>query len=82
MPDLASSGKLKLVLRLELLDRPRDAARPELETEVRREERPDASAPVGEVDSVGELGALYRPPMSKVGMSTEKECAELAAHSR
>lgn len=58
----ASFGKLKLVLLLELPERADMAVsgRPELEMEVRREDGPDASAPVVEIDIVGD--AERAPP--------------------
>lgn len=83
---LASFGRLKLVLRLELPlperpdalpERPdTEPDRPALENEVRRDEGPDPSAPVGEGVIMGEVGLLvpfvqtYCPFKSKFGIST------------
>lgn len=56
----ASLGRLKLVLRLDvpLLDRPDGdvPGRPALEMDVRLDEGPDVSAPVVEIDAVGDVG--------------------------
>lgn len=63
----ASFGRLKLVLLLEVpLPERADMevpGRPMLEIEVRREDGPDVSAPVVEIDTVGDVG---RTPSSDV----------------
>lgn len=62
----ASTGKLKLVLRLDgplLLERPEtDPVRlPEPENEVLREDGASPSASIGNAARVGEVVALFRP---------------------
>jgi len=67
----ASLGKLKLVLLLEVPD----PGLPMLETEVRRDDGPDTSAPVVEIDTVGDTGCssatgdAARRPRSRFGIS-------------
>lgn len=75
----ASNGKLKLVLRLDVLewtlaDRPDtevDGRPPVLESEVLRDEGSEAS--IGDVVKMGDpgllFGALYLPPKSRFGIS-------------
>jgi hypothetical protein len=71
---LASGGRLKLVLLLELPlpGRPEDEeGLPLLESDVLREDIPDASASVGDAN-IGESGCMegvYRPLRSRFGMS-------------
>lgn len=74
----ASLGRLKLVLLLEvtLAERPdmEVPGRPLLEIDVRRDEGPEVSAPVGETDIVGEFGWSIsvgdrENPKSRFGMS-------------
>lgn len=57
------------MLRLEavLADRP-DEGLPVLENDVRREEGPEASAPVGDTERAGDA-EMYRPFRSRSGMS-------------
>lgn len=56
----ASLGRLKLVLLLDvpLPGLPADADLPALEMEVRREDGPEVSAPVGESERTGDPGVL------------------------
>jgi hypothetical protein len=87
---LASFGRLKLVLRLELPLPERPDALPErpetdpdlplLENEVRREEGPEPSAPVGEGDIMGDVGLdpfvqTYCPFKSRFGISVVRSLA-------
>jgi hypothetical protein len=74
-------GRLKLVLLLEVtLPERADMevpGRPLLEIEVRRDEGPEASAPVDETDIVGEVGWSIsvgdrENPKSRFGMSKRK----------
>jgi hypothetical protein len=69
----ASVGKLKLVLLLELAlpDRPNPEPPdfPVLESEVLRDDGPEAFPSIGDEINVGEVGALYLPPRSRFGMS-------------
>jgi hypothetical protein len=62
----ASLGRLKLVLRLDAVLADLPEADRWLDTDVRRDDRPEASAPVEEV---GDAGANLPPSKSKPGIS-------------
>jgi hypothetical protein len=76
-----ASGKLKLVLRLEVLELPLPD-RPDIETvvlppvlerEVLRDDGPEASASIGDDIKIGDVGLLFGalclPPKSRSGIS-------------